>query len=921
MTPSDPDPRPTDRAGPYELIEELGRGGMGIVYLARRADGQFQKRVAVKLIRTGMDSEEILARFEREQQVLASLEHPGIARLIDGGLDDEGHPFLVMELVEGVPIDRWCEERELSLDERLQLFRQVCAAVDSAHRSLVVHRDLKPGNILVTSDGQPKLLDFGIAKVLADAGEEAHGEVTRTDSRQLTPEYASPEQVRGDPITTATDVYSLGVILYQLLVGRRPLLPDESSAGAMERAICEEEPPAPSTVQSLPRGLRRKLAGDLDLVALKALRKEPDRRYRSAAELAADLQRFSTGLPVEARPDTWGYRAERFTRRNPVAVGTVTLVVIALIVGLVFSTYQYGRASEAQERIADQLEVDQERTEQLRLLTVTLEESRQRLVNQRGLAESRAEELELLNEELQQETELAEHERQRAESSVEELQRVNTELASESELARERYRDAWSMARAMVFDIHDGLARARGASRAMELVANLGVALLDELAANAEVHPALQQDLVNGYLRLAATLGDIAGPSRGRGARALELLEKAVAIAEELHSKDETDLKRIYDLAAALNSRGIILSQRGQASRAAEDFQRGVELCAGFDDEVPRHPRRIYLLCLATRNLAQTQLVGGRYEEGLATLESCVELMEFCAEQDPERAYQLHQLLTSIAAASSRLRGPEATIPVLERGLELFTELVREHPGDAVYRREAGALQLNLSRHYADVGRLPEAVELALDQVQEMRGTIELDPGDAGARLNGMHALVHLGELLARQGRWEELTPCAREGLELAEGLAQLDPGNVRILEMLGQFLIQLGRAEFEQGRAAESEQLLARAMREAEELLELRPSHHSLHVLLYSARANFAQLCRHVAEDEEEPLERRIESCRESIEYFRRARQQIEGTSGDVTVFGDRKLLLQRLQRDEGGVTDYLMRLEGTDSSSDEEN
>jgi len=890
---------------------------MGIVYLARRADGQFQKRVAVKLIRTGMDSEEILARFEREQQVLASLEHPGIARLIDGGLDDEGHPFLVMELVEGVPIDRWCEERGLSLDERLQLFRQVCAAVESAHRSLVVHRDLKPGNILVTSDGQPKLLDFGIAKVLADAGGEARGEETRTDSRQLTPEYASPEQVRGDPITTATDVYSLGVILYQLLVGRRPILPDESSAGAMERAICEEEPLPPSTVQGLPRGLRRKLAGDLDLVALKALRKEPDRRYRSAAELAADLQRFSTGLPVEARPDTWGYRAERFTRRNPVAVGTATLVVIALIAGLVFSTYQYGRASEAQERIADQLEVDQEKTEQLRLLTVTLEESRQRLVKQRGLAESRAEELERLNEQLQKETELAEHEQRRAESSLDELQRVNAELASESELARERYRDAWSSARAMLFDIHDGLSRARGASRAMELVANLGVALLDELAANAEVHPALQQDLVKGYLRLAAILGDIGGPSRGRGARALELLEKAVAIAEELHSEDEADPNRIYDLAAAVNSRGIILSQRGQSSRAADDFRRGLELCAVFDDEVPRNPRRIYLLCLVTRNLAQLQLVGGRYEEGLALLESCVEWMEFCAEENPERAYQLHQLLTSIATASTRLRGPEGAIPVLERGLEWFTELTREHPEDAVYRLEVAALQLALSRSYADVGRLPEAVELARNQVQETRGLIELEPGNAGARMNGMHAIAHLGELLARQGRWEELIPCAREGLKHAEELVRLDPENVRTREMLGQYLIQLGRAEFEQGRAAESEQLLTRAMREAEELLEQLPSRYSLHVLLYSSRANFAQLCRHVAEDEDELLERRIESCRESIEYFRRARQQIEGTSGDVTIFGDREILLQRLRHDEERAVAYLKQLEGADADS----
>jgi serine/threonine protein kinase len=234
------------RVGPYQLVRRLGQGGMGAVYLADRADETFQKQVAIKLIRPGLDSAEILRRFRTERQTLADLDHTNIAKLLDGGTTEDGLPYLVMEYVEGSPIDEFSDERRLSIRERVGLFRTVCTAVQAAHRSLVVHRDIKPSNILVTASGEPKLLDFGIAKILPREGKSS-ADFTRTVERMMTPQYASPEQLRGGPISTSSDIYSLGVLLYRLLTGHHPYQLDGLSPGEMERLICEQEPSRPST--------------------------------------------------------------------------------------------------------------------------------------------------------------------------------------------------------------------------------------------------------------------------------------------------------------------------------------------------------------------------------------------------------------------------------------------------------------------------------------------------------------------------------------------------------------------------------------------------------------------------------------------------------------------------------------------------
>jgi serine/threonine-protein kinase len=345
--------------GPYRLQSLLGRGGMGAVYLASRDDQEYEHQVAVKLLLPTLASESLIRRFRTERQIHAKLDHPNIAKLLDGGTTQQGQPFLVLEHVAGTPIDRYCEEQHLSVRRRIELVLSVCAAVHYAHRNLVVHRDLKPSNILVTADGAPKLLDFGIAKLLDPSSFPQTVEMTRTGARPMSPDYASPEQVLGQPITTASDVYSLGVLLYLLLTGRLPRRCKSLVQEEMERAL-DEEPSRPSVAVVEPaeggeqeatsgsrdpaeiRKLRHQLAGDLDNIVLKALSREPDQRYGMVSELAADLRRHLDGLPVRARRQTVAYRARKFMRRHRAAVTVVTLVTI-LIIGFAISTLQQAR--------------------------------------------------------------------------------------------------------------------------------------------------------------------------------------------------------------------------------------------------------------------------------------------------------------------------------------------------------------------------------------------------------------------------------------------------------------------------------------------------------------------------------------------------------------------------------------------------
>jgi serine/threonine-protein kinase len=342
--------------GEYRILSLLGEGGMGEVYLAE--DATLGRKVALKLVKPGFGRTNLIRHFRQEERILAGLTHPNIARLYGGAVTPDGVPYFVMEYVEGERLDHYCDTRKLKIPERLQLFRKTCSAVSYAHQHLVIHRDLKPANIRVTAEGEPKLLDFGIAK-LVDPQTESIGEPTMTLQNIMTPEYASPEQVRGEGVTTASDIYSLGVVLYELLTGQRPYRIKSRRPDEVARAISEEEPPRPSTAvtkqnQSSVILNPRSLRGDLDNIVLMAMRKEPSRRYASVAQFSEDIRRHVEGLPVVARKDTIGYRSAKFMRRHRVGVAAATLVTMAIIAGLIVALWE-ARQARAQRDVAQRI--------------------------------------------------------------------------------------------------------------------------------------------------------------------------------------------------------------------------------------------------------------------------------------------------------------------------------------------------------------------------------------------------------------------------------------------------------------------------------------------------------------------------------------------------------------------------------------
>ncbi len=480
------------RIAQYRIVEKLGVGGMGDVYRAVRADQQFEKEVAIKLVRQGLDTEFVYSRFRKERQILAGFEHENIARLLDGGTTEEGHPYFVMEFVEGQPIDEYCDDGKLGTDARIHLFQSVCSAVQYAHQRLVVHRDIKPSNILVTADGVAKLLDFGIAAILSPESDSPAADPTVTAQRMMTPQFASPEQLRNEAITTATDVYSLGVVLYTLLTGHLPYRLDTKSPYDLAHAICEVEPEKPSTAaghseqmaerngetrritaeqvsrcrSTSPEKLRRALSGDLDQILLKALRKEPQRRYASAQDFAEDLRSYTLGLPVSARRDTFRYRSGKFIKRNKFSLAATAIFALVLLAAAV--------AIVREVRIARMQQASAERRfETLRKLTNSL-----------------------------------------------------------------------------LFEFHDSIETLPGSTKARELVVRRALEYLDQIAAEAHNDPTTLRDLAAGYERIGkiigaehfAHLGGAAAPQQAE-----EFFEKALAIRLRLVEANPSDLSLQLD--------------------------------------------------------------------------------------------------------------------------------------------------------------------------------------------------------------------------------------------------------------------------------------------------------------------------------------------------------------------------------------
>jgi len=592
-----PDTLQGRRIGPYLVLEEIGHGGMGTVYRAVRADDQFSQQVAVKAVRSGLADKLAIQRFKAERQILANLDHPNIARLLDGGATEDGRPYVVMEYIQGSPIDQYAEAHALSLHERLTLFRTVCSAVAYAHQRLVIHRDIKPANILVTADGVPKLLDFGIAKILDDpqqsAGVSIGAEQTVTIVRLMTPEYASPEQVRGEPVTTATDVYSLGVVLYSLLTGRRPYVLTSKTAHEIVQAVLETEPEKPSASN-------RRLRGDLDNIVLKALRKEPARRYTSVEQFSEDIRRHLDGLPVGARPDTLAYRGSKFVRRHKWAVLAAGLAVLALTGGMAATL------REAYIARAERARAEQRFNDVRQLANSMLFEVHDAIQNLPGATPARKV---LVDRATQYLDKLA--------------QEAKGDLSLQRELAAAYER---------VGDVQGGFRTANLgdtagfiASYQKSLAIREAVLRADPSNANA------QREVFITRLRLSDALmwtGDLKG--------SVEQVKQMLAVAQKLSAADPNNLINQRNLASAYLDYGWKRSGLGDWKGGLEDCRKGAATLESLAAAHPSDKRIRRTLAIAYERVAELESrYTGAHAEPLALEQKAVAVEDALLQEDP----------------------------------------------------------------------------------------------------------------------------------------------------------------------------------------------------------------------------------------------------------------------------------------------
>jgi non-specific serine/threonine protein kinase/serine/threonine-protein kinase len=744
----------TARAEPeierYRLLERIGAGGMGVVYKAVRSDNEFSKTVAVKILQGIGGDNEMTRRFRQERQILARLEHPYIARLLDGGSTPDGLPFLVIEYVEGVPIDRYLHERGHSVDLVLDLFVKICEAVSYAHRNLIVHRDLKPGNILVTADGEPKLLDFGIAKLLDDNAER-----TLTGAAAMTPEFASPEQVRGEPITTASDIYSLGVVLYGLLSGRSPY---RATTGAMELAvaICSEEP-KPLT---LPDGSA--VDRDLENIVRMALRKEPSRRYSSAEQFAEDIRRYREGYPVAARPATHGYRLSRFVGRNKLAVAAVASIVVLLVGGIAATAWQ---ARIANRRFNDVRKLANsylfEFHDAIRDLPGST--AARQLVVKRAL-----EYLDSLAREKGSDRELA-NELATAYEKVAMVQGAPGASLGDGAGALATLRKALAIRERLVAAAPSDVAAAaslgnmrqycarllqiNGDLKGASAMATAAVALLEKHAGHAAGSKVFEDALANAYLQLGDVAGNNDFANLGDPKRALELYEKSAQVRKSLISKNPKDCQQRMELGVIYgriaNIKGALYDLNGTADafRTAMEIDEGLvrdePLNAVYRREVAVYSRSLSLSLIRLKDLDGAQVAGDRSAALFAQL----------AKEDPNNVPAREAVADSMVSQgyllSMKKRFPEALARYRE-GVAIYEELVASRRGNPL---------LPLRVVHQLIGQTailtrdaPLLLRSAQKQLEINEGILRSDPNNVNPQRSQGIAWYHMGkahELLA----------------------------------------------------------------------------------------------------------------------------------------------------------------------------
>ena len=788
----DAEPMAGRMIGHYRIVREIGHGGMGSVYLAERADDEYRSQVALKIVRRGLESNFALRRFVYERQTLAALHHPNIAALLDGGTTEDGLPYLVMEYVEGETISRYCDSRQLPINERLKLFREVCAAVHYAHQSLVIHRDLKPANLMVTADGQVKLLDFGIAKIL---NREIAGTLQQTETavRLMTPEYASPEQVRGGKITTASDVYSLGVILYELLTGHRPYQIASWLPSDIERAICGTEPVKPSTAvlrrEELPASdggirvitpeqvgearsessskLRRHLSGDLDTIVLMALRKEPERRYASVNGLSEDIRRYLEGLPVAARPDTFGYRSSKFVRRHKAGVAAVALVLLALLAGL-FATLWQARRTRVQQVRAERL-----------------------------------------------------------------------------------FNDVRGLSKSVLFEIHDKIQFLEDSNEARELIAKRALEYLDRLATDSAGDVSLQQELAEAYLKVGDVQGRPGFPSLGDRTSALDSYQKSLAIYQKLPSDDPVirrqmaislirigDVQQSFKSAASLasyqqalqlaesspevcgreiavsNQRiGVMKARTGDLAGAKTHLQLAVKMAENVVAQTnPSNPAQ---WCEANRDLSinlikqgDVFLVSDQAKAALSEYRRALEISRKIGGCHPAQIYQ-----RELAASVDKVGNGFAALDDVTNALAQYREALRIREPLAAANKKSVDHQRDVSISHdkiggllAEAGKTEEAIgayQSALDIDTKLS---LIDPNDNQTKLDRANSLTKLGELRQKLGASAKALDDFRQAFALLAEVVAKDERDVTAKRDLASAAIAFGELSLKAPKADRNE-------------------------------------------------------------------------------------------------------------------
>jgi serine/threonine protein kinase/tetratricopeptide (TPR) repeat protein len=725
---------PGRRIGVYEIAEEIAVGGMGAVYRAIRADGQYQQQVALKIVRSELGAESTATRFRNERQILASLDHPNIAKILDGGTTADGLPYLVMEFIDGLPLTEYCDQGKLTIDERLKIFRTVCSAVHYAHQRLVIHRDIKPSNILISSGGVPKLLDFGIAKILDPGLVAENAAATLGGLWVMTPEYASPEQLRGEAITTATDVYSLGLILYELLAGHRAYRLANHLPHEIARAVLETDPEKPSTAirrkdeiaeqdeekvpvapglisglrADSPEKLHRRIAGDLDNIVMKAIRKDPCERYSSADQLSEDIRRHLEHVPILARKSTVVYRCRQYVLRHKVGVTAAALVFLSLLAGI----------------------------------ALTLREAR---------------------------------------------------IARANELrAERRFNDVRALANALVFDVHDSIKDLAGATPARKLLVAKGLEYLDSLARESRGDASLQSELAAAYMRIGEVQGSPFSPNLGDSAGAKQSYQKALDISLSLANSDPGSLQNAVSIAQCYRSLSNVLLVGGDTATALEDSRRAVQT----SEQAGRaHPKDLKLLQELQRDyeteadIFASSVVAsnlGDTSSALPLRRKQLDLAEQLAALEPSNTELQHTLGSSLLHMGDQLaldgRRREAT-EYYVRAQKMLKQLAIQSPNAAVVHHLHDTYYALELVELAD-GDVPKAVAAARSALEIAKEQSLADPKNTQISLALAADYVSLADALSHTHNRQEAYLAAEKSVGILTELVKHYPKNTEFQTM-----------------------------------------------------------------------------------------------------------------------------------------